>query len=148
MKNNALKPKDESPAKSMALGNDDDEDGGERSQAYYITKAAQKHGELQKNKAKVHYAEARVRKAPRDKEPSCGAAGAATRAYAASRSRCSQSDCRQRCAPAERAVQPATAAGARSGNPPPASSTGQDVEATSRSRCSQSDCRQHCASAE
>ena len=26
MKNNALKPKDEPPAKSMALGNDDDED--------------------------------------------------------------------------------------------------------------------------
>ena len=48
MKNNALKPKDESPAKSMALGNDDDEDGGERSQTYYITKAAQKHGELQR----------------------------------------------------------------------------------------------------
>ena len=64
MKVSALKAKFETLSKSMSFG-DDDEDGGERSQAYYVIKAAQKREELQREgdelDSKIRTAEREIR---------------------------------------------------------------------------------------
>ena len=55
MKTNAPKGKVEILAKSMAFGDGGDEDGGERSRALYITKATQRHGELQREAKELDF---------------------------------------------------------------------------------------------
>merc|ERR1719197_2028682 len=65
MKVTALKAKFETLAKSMNLGGDDEDDGEERSQAFYVIKAAQKREELQRQgdelDSKIRTAEREIR---------------------------------------------------------------------------------------
>merc|ERR1719473_2355627 len=65
MKVTALKAKFETLAKSMNLGGDDEDDGEERSQAFYVIKAAQRREELQREgdelDSKIRTAEREIR---------------------------------------------------------------------------------------
>jgi len=65
MKVNALKAKFETIAKSMSFDDDGDDDGAERSQAYYVIKAAQRREELQREgdeyDSKIRTAEREIR---------------------------------------------------------------------------------------